>query len=62
MVFAPREVEESEGAPSADDVDSFMLRAPVVPPSAGRFAFGDQGIAVGYEAEAARLMRLIVRE
>jgi DNA mismatch repair protein MutL len=24
-----------------------------VPPSAGRFAFGDQGIAVGYEAEGA---------
>ena len=57
-VFWPREVveagivAESEGAPSADDVDSFMLRAPVVPPSAGRFAFGDQGIAVGYETES----------
>jgi DNA mismatch repair protein MutL len=44
-------VAESEGAPSADDVDSFMLRAPIVPPSAGRFAFSDQGIALGYEAE-----------
>ncbi len=53
VVYAPRAVAESEGAPSADDVDSFMLRAPVVPPSAGRFAFGDQGIAVGYEAEGA---------
>ena len=53
VVFSPREVEESEGAPSADDVDSFMLRAPVVPQSVGRFAFGDQGIAVGYEAEGA---------
>jgi DNA mismatch repair protein MutL len=47
----PGIVAESEGAPSADDVDSFMLRAPIVPPSAGRFAFSDQGIAVGYEAE-----------
>ncbi|MGA2897501.1 MAG: DNA mismatch repair endonuclease MutL [Acidobacteriaceae bacterium] len=52
VVFSPREVAESEGAPSADDVDSFMLRAPIVPPSAGRFAFGDQGIAVGYETES----------
>jgi DNA mismatch repair protein MutL len=52
VVFSPREVVESEGAPSADGVDSFMLRAPVVPPSAGRFAFSDQGIAVGYETEA----------
>ncbi len=51
VVFGPREIVESEGAPSADDVDSFMLRAPIVPPSAGRFAFSDQGIAVGYEAE-----------
>jgi DNA mismatch repair protein MutL len=50
-LFGPREIVESEGAPSADDVDSFMLRAPIVPPSAGRFAFSDQGIAVGYEAE-----------
>jgi DNA mismatch repair protein MutL len=53
VVYAPREVEESEGAPSADDVDSFMLRAPIVPPSAGRFAFSDQGIAVGYVVEGA---------
>jgi len=52
VVYAPREVEESEGAPSSDDVDSFLLRAPVVPPSAGRFAFSDQGIAVGYETGA----------
>jgi DNA mismatch repair protein MutL len=52
VVFAPREVAESEDAPSADDVDSFMLRAPVVPPSAGRLAFSDRGIAVGYETEA----------
>jgi DNA mismatch repair protein MutL len=53
VVYAPREVIESEGAPSADDVDSFMLRAPVEPPSAGRLAFSDQGVAVGYEAEGA---------
>jgi DNA mismatch repair protein MutL len=59
VVYAPRAefsgpqaLIESEGAPSADDVDSFMLRAAVVPPSAGRFAFSDQGIAVGYETEA----------
>ena len=45
-------VAESEGAPSADDVERFTLQAPIVPPSAGRFAFSDQGIAVGYEAEA----------
>jgi len=51
VFYAPRAVVESEGAPSADDVDSFTLRAPVVPPSAGRFAFSDQGIAVGYEVE-----------
>jgi DNA mismatch repair protein MutL len=44
-------VAESEGAPSADDVERFTLRAPVAPQSVGRFAFGDQGIAVGYEAE-----------
>jgi DNA mismatch repair protein MutL len=57
VVYAPREVAEtgmvaeSEGAPSADDVERFTLRAPVAPQSVGRFAFGDQGIAVGYEAE-----------
>ena len=46
-------VAESEGAPSADDVERFTLQAPVVPPSAGRLAFSDQGVAVGYEAEGA---------
>jgi DNA mismatch repair protein MutL len=51
VVLSPRAIIESEGAPSGDDVDSFALRAPVVPPSAGRFAFSDQGIAVGYESE-----------
>jgi DNA mismatch repair protein MutL len=48
----PGMVAESEGAPSADDVERFTLQAPIVPPSAGRFAFGDQGIAVGYETES----------
>jgi DNA mismatch repair protein MutL len=48
-VFSPRAVEESEGAASADDVDAFTLRAPVVPESPGRLAFSEQGIAVGYE-------------
>jgi DNA mismatch repair protein MutL len=51
VVFSPRAVVESEGAPAADDVDSFILRAPVEPPSAGRLAFSDQGIVVGYESE-----------
>ena len=57
VVYAPHAVAEtgmvveSEGAPSADDVDSFALREPGVPQSAGRLAFSDQGIAVGYEAE-----------
>jgi DNA mismatch repair protein MutL len=51
VVYAPREVVESEGAPSADDVERFTLQAPIVPPSAGRLAFGDQGIAVGYETK-----------
>jgi DNA mismatch repair protein MutL len=50
-VFSPRAVAESEGDPSAEDVDAFTLRAPVVPESPGRFAFSDQGIAVGYESE-----------
>lgn len=51
VVFAPRAVAESEGTPSTDDVDPFSLQTPVVPPSAGRFAFGGQGLAVGYGAE-----------
>jgi DNA mismatch repair protein MutL len=44
-------VAESEGAPSADDVERFTLREAMIPESAGRFAFSDQGIAVGYETE-----------
>ena len=48
-VFSPREVAESDGAPSAADADAFMLRAPVVVESPGRLAFSEQGIAVGYE-------------
>jgi DNA mismatch repair protein MutL len=51
-VFSPREVAESDGAPSAADADAFMLRAPVVVESPGRLAFSEQGIAVGYETGA----------
>jgi DNA mismatch repair protein MutL len=50
-VFSPREMPESEGQPVEGDADAFMLRVPVVPPSPGRLAFSDNGIAVGYEAE-----------
>jgi DNA mismatch repair protein MutL len=48
-VFSPREVQESEGQPVEGDADGFRLQAPLVPPSPGRLAFSDQGIAVGYE-------------
>jgi DNA mismatch repair protein MutL len=48
-VFAPRVIEESVGAATAEDVDAFMLRPPVLPEMPGRLAFSDQGIAVGYE-------------
>jgi DNA mismatch repair protein MutL len=55
-VFGPRsgisEQPESEEQPADGDVDAFMLRAPLVPPSPGRLAFSDQGIAVGYGAES----------
>jgi DNA mismatch repair protein MutL len=47
--FEPRMVVESDAF--AGDTDSFALRAPMVPPSPGRLAFGEQGIAVGYEVE-----------
>ena len=53
-VFGPRagfSGLESEGQPAEGDVDAFMLRAPLVPPSPGRLAFSDPGIAVGYESE-----------
>jgi DNA mismatch repair protein MutL len=50
-VFSPRAVAESEGVPSSADVDTFMLRASVLPSSPGRLAFSERGIAVGYEAE-----------
>jgi DNA mismatch repair protein MutL len=53
-VFGPRtgfSGPESEGQPDEGDADAFMLRAPLVPPSPGRLAFSDQGIAVGYETE-----------
>jgi len=48
-VFSPRAIEESEGAATADDVDAFLLKPPVVPPSPGRLAFSENGIAVGYD-------------
>jgi DNA mismatch repair protein MutL len=50
-VFSPREMPESEGQATEGDAEAFMLRAPVVPPSPGRLAFSEQGIAVGYEEE-----------
>jgi DNA mismatch repair protein MutL len=49
-VFSPR-IADSEADPSASDATDFTLRPPVVPESPGRFAFSDQGIAVGYETE-----------
>ena len=51
VVFSPRSVVESEGAPTADDIDVFILRERIEHPTAGRLAFSDQGIAVGYEVE-----------
>ena len=50
-VFSPRITAESEADPSATDAADFTLRAPTLPESPGRFAFSDQGIAVGYETE-----------
>ena len=52
-VFSPRDLPESEGAPSAADAADFMLAPQLVPESPGRFAFSGNGIAVGYENEAA---------
>jgi DNA mismatch repair protein MutL len=51
-VFSPRAVMESEGAATAEDVDAFLLKPPVVPPSPGRLAFSENGIAVGYDESA----------
>jgi DNA mismatch repair protein MutL len=48
-VFSPRVIEESEGAATAEDVDAFLLRPPVVAESPGRLGFSGSGIAVGYE-------------
>jgi DNA mismatch repair protein MutL len=52
-VFSPRNVAESEPNPSATDTTDFTLRPPAVPPSSGRLAFSDHGIAVGYETAGA---------
>jgi DNA mismatch repair protein MutL len=51
-VFSPRPMPESEGEPSVADAADFVLRGPVVSESPGRFAFSDEGIAVGYETDA----------
>jgi DNA mismatch repair protein MutL len=50
-LVGPGIVEESVVAPTAHDIDLFMLREKLVQQSAERLAFGDQGIAVGYEEE-----------
>ena len=55
-VFSPRAVHsniaaESEGTPTAENAAEFNLPNPRVPPSAARFAFTDQSIAVGYDDE-----------
>ncbi|HEV2619731.1 MAG TPA: DNA mismatch repair endonuclease MutL [Acidobacteriaceae bacterium] len=47
-VFSPRAMPESDAEPSIADLDTFMLRAPIVAKSPGRLAFSEQGIAVGY--------------
>jgi DNA mismatch repair protein MutL len=52
-VFSPRIVAESEGNPSAADIDAFTLHPPIVPASSGRLAFSDRAIAVGYETGSA---------
>jgi len=52
-VFAPREMPESDGVPSAADVAEFGLRAESVPESPGRFAFPGNGMAVGYDEAGA---------
>ena len=48
-VFQPHAMPESEGAPSMADAAEFMLHAPAVPESPGRFAFSGNGISVGYD-------------
>jgi DNA mismatch repair protein MutL len=50
-LVGPGIVEESVVAPTAHDIDLFMLREKLVQQSAERLAFGDQGIPVGYEEE-----------
>jgi DNA mismatch repair protein MutL len=50
-VFSPRPMPDSE-APLVADAESFTLRSPSLPPSAGRLEFSDAAIAVGYDAPA----------
>jgi DNA mismatch repair protein MutL len=50
-VFSPRPMPESE-APLAAEAESFTLRSPSLPPSAGRLEFSDAAIAVGYDVPA----------
>ena len=45
-VFSPRETGDGE---DRSDPEAFRLREPIVPPSPGRLAFSEHGIAVGYD-------------
>jgi DNA mismatch repair protein MutL len=62
-VFEPNLVQQSDAYPTAADTDTFpapaiksptfILAAPIVPPSPGRFAFSGHSIPVGYESNHA---------
>jgi DNA mismatch repair protein MutL len=59
-VFGPNLVQQSDAYPTAADTDTFpapaiksptfILAAPIVPPSPGRFAFSGHSIPLGYES------------
>jgi DNA mismatch repair protein MutL len=59
-VFGPNLVQQSDAYPTAADTETFpappiksptfILAAPIVPPSPGRFAFSGHSIPVGYES------------
>ena len=52
-VFEPNGLRaQSEGVIEPDDVASFTLQQPIVPPSPGRLAFQGAGMAVGYDEPA----------